>query len=513
MNGAGRRWWALGAIVLCLITLGFDATILNVALPTLGTALPADTGELQWIVDAYVLVFAGLLLPAGAVGDRIGRKRLLVGGLVLFGLASVAATFVTSPAGLIAARAVMGLGAAILTPITLAILPVLFPPAERARAIAIATMGMGLGVPLGPIIGGWLLRHFWWGSVFLVNVPIAAVALVAVLALVPESKDPLPRPADLVGGLLSTVGLVSLVYGVIEAPARGWADPTVLVAAGIGVAVLGLFVLWERRTPYSMIDLGLFGRPRFLWGTAAATLATFALYGLLFVVPQHLQAVLGFDALGTGVRLLPLMMGLFAGAGLTERLIARAGSRVPIVAGLLVVAGGLGLGATTGVGDGYGFAATWLGVVGLGVGIALAPAMDAVLGELPPERSGAGTAVTMTLRQVGGALGVALLGSVLAAAYTSRLDLGGQHLAGRPEPVAAAARDSVAGAMQVAGQLGDATLALNAQAAYVHAMDVVLIVCAGLAIVGAALVAWRMPARPVRVEGTEESGHELARVA
>jgi len=245
----------------------------------------------------------------------------------------------------------------------------------------------------------------------------------------------------------------------------------------------------------------------------AATLATFALYGLLFVVPQHLQAVLGFDALGTGVRLLPLMVGLFAGAGLTERLIARAGSRVPIAAGLLVVAGGLGLGATTGVGDGYGFAATWLGVVGVGVGIALAPAMDAVLGELPPERSGAGTAVTMTLRQVGGALGVALLGSVLAAAYTSRLDLGGQDLGGRPGPVAAAARDSVAGAVQVAGQLGDATLALHARAAYVHAMDVVLIVCAGLAVVGAALVAWRMPARPAPVEGTEESGHELARVA
>jgi EmrB/QacA subfamily drug resistance transporter len=504
----GRRWWALGAIVLCLITLGFDATILNVALPTLATALPAGTGELQWIVDAYVLVFAGLLLPAGALGDRIGRKRLLIGGLVLFGLASAAATLVTQAGGLIVARAVMGLGAAILTPITLAILPVLFPPAERARAIAIATMGMGIGVPLGPIVGGWLLRHFWWGSVFAVNVPIAALALVAVLILVPESKDPTPRPADLLGGLLSTAGLVSLVYGVIEAPARGWVDPTVLVALAAGVVVLALFGLWERGTAYPMIDLRLFRRPRFGWGTAAATLATFTLYGLLFVLPQHLQAVLGFDALGTGARLVPLMAGLFLGAGVTEKLIIRLGSRVPIVAGLLLIAAGLGLGATTGRTDGYGFVASWLAVIGVGVGVALAPAMDAVLGELPPERSGAGTALTMTMRQVGGALGVALLGSVLAAAYTNRLDL-----AGRPGPVAAAARDSVAGAVQAAGQLGDAALTLSAQAAYVHAMDVVLAVCAGLAVVGAGLVAWRMPARPVGADRTEESGHDLTRVA
>jgi EmrB/QacA subfamily drug resistance transporter len=496
-----------------LITLGFDATILNVALPTLATALHAGTGELQWIVDAYVLVFAGLLLPAGALGDRIGRKRLLVGGLVLFGLASAAATFVTQAGGLIAARAVMGLGAAILTPITLALLPVLFPPAERARAIAIATMGMGIGVPLGPVVGGWLLRHFWWGSVFAVNVPIAALAMVAVLVLVPESKDPTPRPADLLGGLLSTVGLVSLVYGVIEAPARGWADPTVLVALAAGVVVLALFGRRERGTAYPMIDLRLFRRPRFLWGTVAATLATFTLYGLLFVLPQQLQEVLGFDALGTGVRLLPLMAGLFLGAGLTEKLVVRLGSRAPIAAGLLLVGAGLGLGSTTGVADGYGFAATWLAVVGVGVGVALAPAMDAVLGELPPERSGAGTALTMTLRQVGGALGVALLGSVLASAYTNRLDLGGQHLAGRPGPVAAAARDSVAGAVQAAGQLGDAALALSARAAYVHAMDVVLAVCAALAIAGAGLVAWRMPARPAGTDRTEESEHDLTRVA
>jgi EmrB/QacA subfamily drug resistance transporter len=503
-----RRWWALGAIVLCLLTLGFDATILNVALPTLATALHADTGGLQWIVDAYVLVFAGLLLPAGALGDRIGRRRLLVAGLALFGVASVAASYVSSTGALIAARAVMGLGAAVLTPITLAILPILFPPAERARAIAVATMAMGIGVPLGPIVGGWLLRQFWWGSVFLVNVPIAALALVAVLVLVPESKDPQPRPADLLGGGLSTVGLVSLVYGVIEAPERGWADPTVLGALGLGVVVLALFVAWERRCAYPMIDLSLFGRPRFLGGTAAATLATFALFGLLFVLPQYLQAVLGYDAFGAGVRLLPLMAGLFLGASVTEKLVGRVGSTVPVASGLLVIAAGLSLGATTQVGAGYGFVAGWLGVVGLGVGVTLAPAMDAVLGELPPERSGSGTALTMTLRQVGGALGVALLGSVLSAAYTHRLDL-----SGLPAPVAGAVRDSVSAAVAVATGVGDPGLARQAQVAYVHAMAIVLLACAGLALIGAVLTARWMPARPDPGPGTEESGHELARVA
>jgi hypothetical protein len=272
--------------------------------------------------------------------------------------------------------------------------------------------------------------------------------------------------------------------------------------------LLALFVAWERRCAYPMIDLSLFGRPRFLGGTAAATLATFALYGLLFVLPQYLQAVLGYDAFGAGVRLLPLMAGLFLGASVTEKLVGRVGSTVPVASGLLVIAAGLSLGATTEVGAGYGFAATWLGVVGVGVGVSLAPAMDAVLGELPPQRSGSGTALTMTLRQVGGALGVALLGSVLSAAYTHRLDV-----AGLPAPVASTARDSVSAAVAVAAELGDSALGRQAQVAYVHAMAVVLLVCAGLALIGAVATARWLPARPDPGPGTGESGHELARVA
>ncbi|MGC9669080.1 MFS transporter [Planosporangium sp. 12N6] len=494
-----RRWWALAAIMLSMLTIGFDATILNVALPTLATALHTGTDGLQWIVNAYTLVFAGLLLPMGALGDRYGRKRLLLLGLALFGGASVVATCAGSVGALIAARALMGLAAAVLTPIGMAVLPVMFAPHERTKAISYAAIGMGLGIPLGPIIGGYLLRHFWWGSIFLVNVPVAALGLLAIGALVPESRDPAPRRVDALGGVLSTAGLVSFVYGVIEIPRRGWDDGLVVASMVAGAALLAVFVAWERRTAEPMIDLGLFARPRFLWGAAALTLATFALFGLLFVVPQYLQDVRGNDALGTGLRLLPMMAGLIIGARVSEMVGRGLGAKVPVTTGLLLIAGGLALGATTGVHNGYGHAAVWLTIVGCGTGLTLAPAMDAVLGDLPPERSGAGSALTMALRQVGGALGVALLGSLLAGAYTDRL-----VVTGLPAQAADAARGSVAGAVAVAGRLHDAALAASARTAYVHAMDVVLLACGGVALLGAVLTAAFLPSRAGRPATAEE---------
>jgi EmrB/QacA subfamily drug resistance transporter len=501
-----KRWWALGALVICLLTLGLDGTILNVALPTLATEIGAGTSGLQWIVDAYILVFAGLLLPMGALGDRIGRKKLLLIGLAFFLVASIGAAYVTGTGQLIAARALMGLGSAIMTPVATAILPVIFPPAERGRAISIMAAAMGIGVPLGPIVGGYLLDHYWWGSIFLVNVPVAVLGIFAATLFIPESRDPRSRPVDLLGGVLSTAGLVSAVYGVIEAPRRGWGDTQVVVALTVGVALLVAFGTWERRCSYPMIDLGLFGRPRFLWGTVAGTIATFALFGLLFTMPQFFQAVHGNDAFHTGLKLLPMMGGLILGAGGSDRIVSRIGSRIPVALCLGIVAGGLLLGATTSLADGYGFAATWLGIVGFGVGLSIAPAMDAVLSELPSAQAGSGTALTMTLRQVGGALGVALLGSVLAQAYTSRLDL-----TGLPAPAAKTANDSVSGAVAVAAQLRDAALATSAQTAYVHAMDVVLVACAGLSALGALLVAFRLPGRPA--VAAAESGHDLARAA
>ncbi|GIJ61967.1 MFS transporter [Virgisporangium aurantiacum] len=494
VTSSPKRWWALVAIVLCTLTLGFDITILNVALPTLAADLDAGTSALQWIVDSYVLVFAGLLLPMGALGDRYGRRKLLLAGLALFALASLLAVVATGPGQVIVARTLMGVGAAVMTPLSTAIIPVMFDATDRPKAIALLTMGMGIGLPIGPILGGYLLEHFWWGSIFLVNVPAAVVAFIAVAALVPESKAARPKHIDLGGGLLSTAGLTLFVYGVIEAPVRGWTDPLVLGALVAGLALLAAFVVVERRTAEPMLDLGLFRRPRFAWGTAAGTIASFSLFGLLFVVPQFLQAVRGMDALAVGVRLLPLIVGLFVGAPVAARLSVRIGTKIPVVTGLLVSAAGLFVGTATGPDSTYGFIATWLLLIGLGTGLALAPAMDAVLGELPPDEAGSGTAVTMTLRQTAGALGVALLGSLLSAVY--RADLG--------SGASAAARESIAGALAT-GEIA------AARSAFTTGMAAVLAVCGTLAVAGAVLTARWLPARAAARQS--ESEHEPARVA
>lgn len=453
--------------------------------------LSAGTAALQWIVNAYILVLAGLMLTCGALGDRYGRKRMLILGLALFAAASALATWTTSVEVLIAARAVMGLGGAMILPVAFAVLPALFPPAERGKAVALVVLGTGLGIPLGPLIGGYLLENFWWGSIFLINLPMAAIAIAAIGVLMPENRDPRPRRPDVPGALLSTAGLVALVYGIIEGPGRGWGDPLVLGALVAAAVLLAAFVIWELRVTEPMIDLRLFGRAQFLWASIAGVLVTFGLLGMLFVMPQYLQLVNGHDAFGTGLRLLPLIGGLVVGAPAGERIAAATRYRVPVTAGLLILAAGLAAGASTDVDTGFGFVAAWMAVVGLGIGLALSPAMDAVLGALPPERAGAGTAITMTLRQVGGALGVALLGSLLAQGYRDRVDT-----AGLPAPAADGARDSIAAALAVAARLGDPALAISAKAAYVHGMAIVLYTTAAIAALSALLTAVLLPGRP-----------------
>lgn len=498
MARLGRRaWWALGALVLGVVTVGLDITVLNVALPTIGADLGAGTGALQWMVNAYVLVFAGLMLPLAALGDRYGRKRLLLVGLVVFGVASAAAAWAPSSSMVVAARAGIGVGAAIVIPISLATVTTLFPdPAQRAKAISVVIAGTGVGVPLGPIVGGWLLGRFWWGSVFLVNVPVAVLALAAVAVLLPESRDPTPAPADWVGAGLAIAGLVSLAYGVIAAPDRGWADGLVLGALTAGVVLLAGFVRWERRARFPRVELRLFTRRRFLWGTLAAAVAGFALLGLLFVLPPVLQLVRGEDALGTGIQLLPMIGGLVVGAAVGQRLAARAGPRWPVSAGLLLLAAGLGAGAAASGpagGETAGWLlAGWLAAAGAGVGLALAPATDALLSELPPERAGSGTALAMTIRYVGGAFGVALLGSLLAQSYAGRLDT-----SGLPAPAAMAAEDSLAGALAVAARLGAPDLAAAARDAFTHGTGLVLAACAAVALAGAALTAAALPSAAI----------------
>lgn len=495
------RWWAAGALALSMLVIGIDGTVLSLALPTLATDLGASTSQLQWFVDAYLLALAAFMLPAGMLGDRFGRKRMLLGALVVFAAGSLACAYADSSAQLVAARVLLGLGAGFMMPLALAVLPVLFDESERQRAIAVVASSAVAAYPLGPIVGGWLLTHYWWGSVFLINVPIIALALLAVTLLLPESRGAVRARLDWLGTSLSAVGLVAFTYGVIEAGARGWGDAhTVWGMAGGALLLLG-FVVWERRTSAPLVDLSLFRSASFSWGTVLATLVSFAMIGMIFLLPQYLTAVLGYDSMGAGLRLLPMIGGLVVGLGAGDRLSRAAGPRVfgvrlagspkrAVVVGFVVAAGGLGLGALTEVSDGTGFIAAWLAIAGAGIGVALPPTMNAALGQLSGERSGVGSGVITAIRQVGGSFGVAVLGAQLNSAYRSQLDLSGV-----PQPVAGAIRDNVAIGVAAAHRLGSDDLLAMVRSAFVHGMDVVFTTTGAVAIAAALLAALFLPGR------------------
>jgi DHA2 family multidrug resistance protein-like MFS transporter len=490
-----RKWWALAALALSGLVVGLDLTVLNLALPTLSRSLHASTSELQWFVDAYSLAFAATLLPAGLLGDRYGRKGLLLTALVVFGVASLACAYSTSTGALIAGRAALGLGAAFIVPLSLSVIPVLFSDEERQRAITVVVGMTIVAYPIGPILGGWLLTRFWWGSVFLINVPVIVLALVAVAILMPESRSEERPRLDLVGVVVSSLGLAVLTYGLIAAGQKGWGDAGAVAAMLAGVFVLVGFALWERglarrQDERPLVDLSLFHSPGFTWGTVLATAVSFAMFGLLFTVPTYFQAIAGDDALGAGLRLLPLIGGLVAGAAVADRLARRAGAKVTVTLGFALIAAGLLIGAFTRVGSGYGFAAVWVTVVGAGLGFALPGAMNAAIGALSAEASGVGSGLIMALRGVGGTFGVAILGSVLSAAYRSHL-----QLVALPDVAAKAVRDSVAAGAAVAHSLGSASLLAMVRAAFVHGMDVMLAVCGGLALAGAVLALVFLPRR------------------
>jgi MFS transporter, DHA2 family, multidrug resistance protein len=494
-----RRWWALSALALSALVVGLDLTVLNLALPTLATALHASTTQLQWIVDSYSLVLAAMLLPAGLLGDRFGRKRLLLGALLLFAAASLGCAYVTSAGALVAARAVLGLGAAFVLPLALSVLPVLFPEHERQRAVTISVGATVVAFPIGPILGGWLLTHFWFGSVFLINVPVIAVALLVVGLLLPESRGAGRPRLDAAGVAVSSLALAGLTWGAIQAGQNGWGDHGAQAAIVGGALLLAGFVGWERRVGrrpggQPLVDLALFRSAGFTWGTLLATTVSFAMFGLLFTVPQYFQAVGGATAMGAGLRLLPMVGGLVVGAGVADRLARRAGAKLTVALGFAVMAGGLLAGATTSVDSGVGFTLAWVAVLGAGLGFVMPTAMDAALGALTRERSGAGSALITAVRQVGATVGVAVLGSVLNAGYHARLDL-----AGLPAPVAGAVRDGVAAGVAVAHQLGSAPLLLSVRAAFVHGMDQLLLVCAGIAVAGIVLALAFLPRRPAVV--------------
>jgi EmrB/QacA subfamily drug resistance transporter len=487
-----RRWWALIVLCLSLVIIGMDNTILNVALPTLARELQATASELQWIVDAYVLVFAGLLLTMGALGDRFGRKLALNIGLLVFVAGSVASAFAGSAGILIASRATMGIGGALIMPSTLSIITNIFPPKERGRAIGIWAGVAGFGIILGPVIGGWLLEHFWWGSVFLVNVPVVVVAIAAGYRLVPESKDPNATPLDPVGAGLSIAALVTLVYGIIEAPDRGWTDGPILGLFAAGVVLGALFIWWERRAEHPMLRLEFFRNPRFSAGATAITMVFFALFGSVFLLTQYLQFVLVYTPLEAGLRLLPVA-ALIVAAPTSARLAEKIGTKLVVAAGLFTVAIALFLLSSVEANSGYGIVAASVAILGAGMGLTMAPATESIMGSLPLAKAGVGSAMNDTTRMVGGALGVAVLGSVMASSYASAIV---PALSGLPAQAAGAAGNSIGGASLVAVQLGSAGRALlNAsRSAYVEAMGSALLIAVGVAALGAVLVLLFLPA-------------------
>jgi EmrB/QacA subfamily drug resistance transporter len=490
-----RRWATLAVLSLSLLIIGLDNTILNVALPTLVRDLGASSSELQWMVDAYMLVFAGLLLTMGALGDRFGRKKALSAGLVIFGAASIWAAYAGSATHLIAARAVMGIGGSLIMPSTLSIITNIFEGAERGRAIAAWAAMAGLGIVIGPALGGWLLENFWWGSIFLINVFVAIAALVAGWTLVPDSKDPHATPLDPVGAMLSIAGLVALVYAIIEAPSDGWTSATILVSFTAAAVLLAAFLWWESRAEHPMLQLAFFKNPRFSAGAGAITMVFFAMFGTIFLLTQYLQFVLGYTPLQTGIRVMPIAT-LVISAPMSARLTERFGSKRVVAAGLFIVAVALSILATTTDASGYGRIAVMISVLGVGMGMAMAPATDSVMGSLPLAKAGVGSAMNDTTRMVGGALGVAILGSVLASAYSSTME---PLVARLPAAAQAVVSNSIGGALGVAAQVGDAAAPLvsAAKSAFIDGMGTAVWVGVGIALLGS-IVTWIfLPARPI----------------
>jgi DHA2 family multidrug resistance protein-like MFS transporter len=501
-----RRWWTLVVLSLSLVVIGLDNTILNVALPTLVRELSATQSDLQWMIDSYVLIFAGLLLTMGSFGDRFGRKRALLIGLVIFGASSFGASMATSATQLIVGRAVMGVGAALIMPSTLSIITTIFTGKELGKAIGIWAGVAGIGIVGGPVIGGWLLEHFWWGSVFLVNIPIVAVALGLALWLIPESRDPNATPLDLVGAGLSIAALVTLVYGLIEAPQHGWTGDETLIALGIGFVLLAAFVFWEIRTPHPMLQMSFFRNRRFSVANFSITLTFFALFGSVFMLTQHLQFVLGFTPLEAGTRVMPVAT-MIIGAPLSAKLAEKFGTKLVVALGLMTVAGAFLLFSTLEV-TGYTRIGIGLAVLGFGMGLVMAPATESIMASVPLAKAGVGSAMNDTTREVGGALGVAVLGSVFSSAYATEI---GPALSGLPAGLADSARDSVGAATIIAGEIGGQAgraLAAASKIAFVDSLSSTLLIAAAIAMVGAVVTLLLLPSRGVEHEGAEEPERE-----
>jgi EmrB/QacA subfamily drug resistance transporter len=490
-----RRWWVLLVLCLSVLLVSVDNTIVNVALPTIGRELAATTSDLQWVVDGYTLAFAALLLLGGALGDRFGRRRLLETGLVLFAATSALAALAGSTGELIAARVAMGVAAAAIYPATLALLVTTFTDRrERATAIGLWSAVTGLSVAIGPVSGGLLLEHFAWGSVFLVNLPLAAVAVVAGRLLLTESADPRRHRFDLVGAGLSVAAIGLLVVTTIEAPAAGWSSVRTVAGYLAAVVALAAFIAWERRRPEPMLDVRLFSDPRVSVGSGAIALAFFSLFGFIFLITQYFQAVRGYDTLTAGLATLPFAVVIGAVSPLAILAMRALGTKLVVAAGLLTMAAGFAVAAGSSLeSDYWGRIVVAMVLMAAGLGLVTSPATEAVMGALRSEQAGAGSAVNDTVREVGGTLGVAVVGSVMSTVYgPSVVDaLSG---AGAPPQAAEGAADSVFAGLAVAGQLpGGATVAV--QQAFLDGVAAGSWVAAAASAAGAVVVLAFLPAR------------------
>src|SRR5438552_6511800 len=488
-----RRWWTLGVLCLSLVLIGLDNTVLNVALPTIQRTFHASASDLQWMVDAYVLVFAGLLLTMGALGDRFGRARALQAGLLIFAGSSLTAPLATSIGHLIAVRVAMGVGGALIMPSTLSVIANVFPKAESGKAITVWAGVSGVGIGLGPVVGGLLIQNFDWSAIFLLNVPIAALALLLGWFLVPESRDPSGARLDLPGAILSIGAVGALVCGIIEAPADGWTDPLILACFGAAL-LLGLAFAWrETHTHAPMLDLSLFRSRRFTAGAGAIALTFFAMFGVIFGLTQYLQFVLGKTALEAGALMLALAVGMPVGARISFKAVEHFGTAKTMAGGLVLVALLLlSLTRWTPTMEPL-FVSATLFVFAIAMANVMAPGTGAVMGAVPEAKAGVGSAMNDLLRQLGGALGVAVIGSVINTVYRDRMT---DAVTGLPPAASAAAHDSVGAAVtignQVGGPAGDALTAV-ARTSFVGSLGTAAIVAAGVAVATAVFVVRTMP--------------------
>ncbi|MGI5195699.1 MFS transporter [Streptomyces sp. CA-288835] len=482
-----RRWWILGVLSLALFAIVLNNGLLNVAIPAMMRSLDADVGQIQFIVDGYALALAGALLTAGTLSDRYGHKRATLLGTTVFGVGSMVGMTADGSGQLIAARILMGLGAACIMPGTLAVLVAVFPPAERARAIGVWSGSSALGVAAGPVVGGALVSHFWWGSIFLVNLVPVAVVLVAGALLLPESSDPSPRRPDPLGALLGTGVMVGLVFGTIQASKHGWASAGPVAGFAVASVAAVCFVLWERQHPYPMVDFALLRRAPFIGASVSILLLMFGLAGTLFVLTQRLQFAFGYGALQAGLAVMPVAFAVLLGTLVCPAVVRRVGPGGSVAVGLATGAAGvLILGR---VGDGYPPVLVGLVLAGVGFGLAMGPTTDVVMSLVPPERSGATGSLDMTMQEFGNALGVAVVGSVLAHSYTI-----GMSESGLPPAAGRTLQSALALADRVGGDTGRG-IAATARAAFDHAAGVGLTVAAAVVAGGAAVAALLMPGR------------------